>query len=69
MTDSKPLGFFVTLKEIHDTVKSIDDKLDTEIGKVKEELSKIKSQLAAQWVVIGILITTIVFLVQKGLGA
>lgn len=63
----KPPGIFVTLREIHATVLAIDDKIDTEIGKLKEEISKIKAQLAAQWVIMGILITTIAFLVQKGL--
>jgi hypothetical protein len=68
MSDTRPVGFFVTLREIHDTVKSIDDKLDTEVSKLKEENSKIRAQLAAQWVVHGILVTTIVFLIQRGLN-
>lgn len=64
---TKPIGVFVTLREIHGTVLSIDEKLDTEIAKLKEEIGKIRAQLAAQWVVHGILITTIAFLIQKGL--
>lgn len=64
---AKPVGVFVTLREIHGTVISIDEKLDTEIGKLKDEIAKIRAQLAAQWVVHGILITTIVVLIQKGL--
>lgn len=67
-THSKPPGIFVTLREIHSAVLAIDDKLDTEIGKLREEISKIKTQLAAQWVIVGIVITTIAFLVQKGLS-
>jgi hypothetical protein len=71
MTESsghlKPPGIFITLREIHTMVGNIDEKLDKEISTLKEEISKIKAQLAAQWVVMGILITTIAFLIQKGL--
>lgn len=67
-THTKPIGVFVTLREIHQTVMKIDDKLDDEVGKLKSEIWGIKAQLAAQWVVHGILIATIVYLIQKGIG-
>lgn len=66
--ESKPVGVIVTLKEIYDTVNRIDDKLDREIIGIKDEISKLKSQLAAQWVVHGILVSAIIFLIQKGIG-
>ena len=66
--ESKPIGVIVTLKEIYDTVNRIDDKLDREISGIKDEISKLKAQLAAQWVVHGILVSAIIFLIQKGLG-
>lgn len=75
MTDSKehvhtrPQGVFITLEAIYQTVTNIDDKIDTELNAVRGELAKMKSQLAAQWVVHGILVTTIVFLIQKGIVA
>jgi len=58
---------FITLEAIYDTVTSIDDKIDTELNALRAELAKMKAQLAAQWVVHGILVTTIVFLMQKGI--
>lgn len=79
-THTRPQGVFITLDAIYQTVTSIDDKLDKELtaiyGKINsemhaihQEISKMKAQLAAQWVVHGILITTIIFLMQKGLSA
>lgn len=65
---TKPIGVFVTLKEIHTTVLAIADKLDDEVGKLKSEISTIKAQLAAQWVIQGIQVTVIIYLVQKGIG-
>ena len=66
--ENSQIGVIVTLKEIYDTVNRIDDKLDREISGIKEEISGLKAQLAAQWVVHGILISAMVFLIQKGLG-
>ena len=63
----RPQGVFITLEAIYDTVTSIDDKIDTELNALRAELAKMKAQLAAQWVVHGILVTTIVFLMQKGI--
>lgn len=68
MTDTKPQGVFITLDAIYATVVNIDQKMDTELRALQDEISKMKSQLAAQWVVHGILLTTIIFLVQKGLS-
>lgn len=65
---TRPQGVFITLEAIYATVTSIDDKIDTELTALREEISKIKAQLAAQWVVCGILVTAIGFLVTKGLG-
>ena len=66
--ETKTVGVIVTLKEIYDTVNRIDDKLDREISGIKDEISKLKAQLAAQWVVHGILLSAIIFLIQKALG-
>lgn len=67
-THTRPQGVFITLEAIYQTVTNIDDKIDTELNAVRTELAKMKAQLAAQWVVHGILVTTIVFLVQRGLA-
>lgn len=67
-THTRPQGVFITLDAIYTTVVNIDEKIDNELKAVHIELSKVKAQLAAQWVVHGILITTIVFLMQKGLN-
>ena len=67
-TRTKPVGFFVTIKEIHNTVMNIADKLDNEVSKLKSDISGLKSQLAAQWVIQGIQIATIIYLIQKGIG-
>lgn len=64
---TRPQGVFITLEAIYQTVTSIDDKIDTELKAINQEIAKMKAQLAAQWVVHGILITAIIFLVQKGL--
>lgn len=66
-THTRPQGVFITLDAIYQTVTSIDDKIDMELRAIHQEISKLKAQLAAQWVVHGILITTIVFLIQKGI--
>lgn len=66
-THTRPQGVFITLEAIYQTVTSIDDKIDTELNVIRQEIAKMKAQLAAQWVVHGILVTTIVFLVQRGL--
>lgn len=66
-THTRPQGVFITLEAIYQTVTNIDDKIDTELNAVRQEIAKMKAQLAAQWVVHGILVTTIIFLVQKGL--
>lgn len=65
---TRPIGVVVTIKEIYDTVQSIDNKMDSDLRMLREEISKLKAQLAAQWVVHGILIATIIFLTQKGLS-
>lgn len=67
-TQGQTAGVFITLREIHSRVIDIDDKLDNSINELRNEISKLKAQLAAQWVVHGILVTAIVFLVQKGLS-
>lgn len=67
-THTRPQGVFITLEAIYQTVTNIDDKIDTELNALRAELAKMKAQLAAQWVVHGILVTTIVFLMQKGLS-
>ncbi len=67
-THTKPVGFFVTIKEIHQAVMSIDDKIDNEVTKLRADISAIKAQLAAQWVVQGIMVATIIYLMQKGLA-
>lgn len=67
-TRTRPQGVFITLDAIYETVTKIDKKIDTELDAVKEEISKMKAQLAAQWVICGILVTAIGFLVTKGLG-
>ena len=64
---TRPQGVFITLEAIYQTVTSIDDKIDVEMASIRNEIAKMKAQLAAQWVVQGILITTIAFLVQRGL--
>lgn len=66
-THTRPQGVFITLEAIYQTVTSIDDKIDAELNAVRSELAKMKAQLAAQWVVHGILVTTIIFLMQRGL--
>lgn len=66
-THTRPQGVFITLEAIYQTVTSIDDKIDVEMTSIRNEIAKMKAQLAAQWVVHGILITTIAFLVQRGL--
>lgn len=66
-THTRPQGVFITLEAIYQTVTNIDDKIDTELNAVRQEIAKMKAQLAAQWVVHGILVTTIVFLIQKGI--
>lgn len=66
-SETRPTGVFITLKEIHSTVNDIDEKLDTEILKLKDELTRLKTQLAAQWVIHGLLIVALAFLVQRGL--
>lgn len=68
-TPNNRTGVFITLREIHDAVTALNDKLDTRLDKANEEISKIKTQIAALAVVNGILITTIAFLIQKGLTA
>lgn len=68
-THTRPQGVFITLEAIYQTVTSIDDKIDTEMNAIRNEMSKMKAQLAAQWVVHGILITTIVFLIQRGIAS
>lgn len=68
-TPTNRTGVFITLREIHDAVTALNDKLDTRLDKANEEISKIKTQIAALAVVNGILITTIAFLIQKGLTA
>lgn len=68
-THTRPQGVFITLEAIYQTVTNIDDKIDTELNALRTELAKMKAQLAAQWVVHGILVTTIVFLIQRGLAA
>lgn len=65
---TRPQGVFITLEAIYQTVTSIDDKIDTELNVIRQEIAKMKAQLAAQWVVHGILVTTIAFLIQKGLS-
>ena len=66
--EAKPIGVFLTLKDIHNIVTEIDKKLDSEIRTLRDELAKLKAQLAAQWVVHGIMLTAIVFLLQKGIS-
>lgn len=61
-------GVFITLRQIYDMLTKIDDKLDSELIDVRREISALKAQLAAQWVVHGILLGAIVFLVQRGLS-
>ena len=68
-THTRPQGVFITLEAIYQTVTSIDDKIDTEMNAIRDEMAKMKAQLAAQWVVHGILITTIVFLIQRGIAS
>jgi len=68
-THTRPQGVFITLDAIYQTVTSIDDKIDTELKAINQEIARLKAQLAAQWVVHGILVTTIVFLIQKGITA
>lgn len=65
---TRPQGVFITLEAIYATVTNIDDKIDTELNSVREEIGKMKAQLAAQWVIHGILVTTLIFLIQKGLA-
>lgn len=68
-THTRPQGVFITLDAIYQTVTSIDEKIDTELKAINQEIARLKAQLAAQWVVHGILVTTIVFLIQKGITA
>lgn len=65
---TRPIGVLVTIREIHGTVLKIDEKLDQEVSKLKEEIATVRAQLAALWVIHGIVVTTIVFLLQKGLN-
>ena len=67
--DTKPPGVFITLQEIYATVLSIDIKLDNELKDLRKEVSALKQQLAAQWVVHGILLAAIIFLIQRGFQA
>jgi len=64
----QPIGELITLKDIHNIVTEIDKKLDSEIRTLRDELAKLKAQLAAQWVVHGIMLSAIVFLLQKGIS-
>ena len=66
---TRPQGVFITLEAIYQTVTSIDDKIDKEMNALRDEMAKMKAQLAAQWVVHGILITTIIFLIQRGIAS
>lgn len=68
-TQTRAIGVVVTIKEIYDTVISIDDKMDTDLRLLRDEIAKLKAQLAAQWVVHGILVAAIIFLVQRGFTA
>lgn len=63
-----PIGVVVTIEEIYDTVVSIDDKRAADLRLLREEIAKLKAQLAAQWVVHGILVAAIIFLVQRGIA-
>ena len=65
---AKPIGVLITLKDIHNIVTEIDKKLDSEIRTLRDELAKLKAQLAAQWVVHGIMLSAIVFLLQEGIS-
>jgi len=65
---TQPIGVLITLKDIHNIVTEIDKKLDSEIRTLRDELAKLKAQLAAQWVVHGIMLSAIVFLLQKGIS-
>ena len=67
--ETKPPGVFITLQEIYATVLSIDIKLDNELKDLRKEVSALKQQLAAQWVVHGILLAAIIFLIQRGFQA
>ncbi|GAA1579154.1 hypothetical protein ACIFOC_00434 [Leucobacter aridicollis] len=71
MSDEAP-GVIVTLPEIYKKVLETDTKLDKVIGAVEqmvainsrldnhgERLRKIESQLAAQWIVVGVVVTVI----------
>lgn len=65
-------GVIITQREIFDRVEEVDEKLDKVIGAVEqmvavnsrldnhgERLRKAESQIAAQWIVVGVVITVI----------
>lgn len=58
--DDRPLGIFVTVKEIHEAVGRIESTLTSEI-------TKLKIRIAAHEVVIGMMTVVIIFLTQRGL--
>lgn len=58
--DTKPQGIVVTIREMYDMLVKLDNRLDG-------ELANLKAQVSAMWVVHGIMLGVITFLITKGL--
>ena len=65
--EQRPLGFLFTLERIYEIVGETSQKLDDEVSRLKTVISRLQAQLAAQWVVQGIMLAVITFLVQEGI--
>jgi TRAP-type mannitol/chloroaromatic compound transport system permease large subunit len=67
MTDqSNDPGFKVTLKDVYTDVQELKELVATRLPEdVQTRLRKVESQIAAQWVVVGIVIAAIGGLVAK----
>jgi hypothetical protein len=59
-TPTKPVGIYVSLKEILDKLDKIDDAMDS-------RMRKLETQVSAMWVTHGIMIAAIIFLVTDKL--
>lgn len=57
--DVEDPGFKVTIKDVYIAVGKLGDKVDAKFTKTEERLSSHAAQIAAQWVVISIVIVAL----------
>ena len=69
MTDPEDPGFRVTIKDVYIAVGELGDKVDKKFDSVGEKLASHASQIAAQWVVISIVIVGLGALLARSLSA